>query len=126
MFTSTQKKLYKSRTMNYYIKVWQNYASFSGRARRSEYWYFFLFNIIVSFLIGIVAGMTGFMILPNLYALAVLIPGIAVVVRRMHDVGKSGWFVLVPIYNIILVLSEGDQGENTYGPDPKVKAHQIH
>jgi len=47
-------------------------------------------------------------------------------VRRMHDVGKSGWFVLVPIYNIILVLSEGDQGENTYGPDPKVKAHQIH
>ncbi len=111
--------------MNYYIKVWQNYASFSGRARRSEYWYFFLFNIIVSFLIGIVAGMTGFMILPNLYALAVLIPGISVAVRRMHDVGKSGWFVLVPIYNIILALSEGDQGDNAYGPDPKVEAHQI-
>ena len=58
--------------------------------------------------------------------MAVLIPGIAVAVRRMHDVGKSGWFALIPIYNIILALSEGDQGDNAYGPDPKVEAHQIH
>ncbi|MCH1437563.1 MAG: DUF805 domain-containing protein [Flavobacteriales bacterium] len=105
--------------INYYLKVWQNYATFSGRARRSEYWYFFLFNIIVSFLVGIIAVMTGLMILPNLYSLAVLIPGIAVAVRRMHDVGKSGWFVLVPIYNLFLALSEGDEGDNPYGPDPK-------
>ena len=107
--------------MNYYIKVWQNYANFSGRARRSEYWYFFLFNIIVSFLIGILAGMTGLMVLPNLYSIAVFIPGIAVLVRRMHDVGKSGWFALIPIYNIILAVSEGDSGDNAYGPDPKAE-----
>jgi uncharacterized membrane protein YhaH (DUF805 family) len=52
--------------------------------------------------------------------LAVLIPSIAVGVRRMHDVGKSGWFLLIPIYNLILALSEGEKGDNKYGPDPKV------
>lgn len=65
--------------------------------------------------------MTGLMILPNLYSIAVFIPGIAVLVRRMHDVGKSGWFALIPIYNIILAMTEGDSGDNAYGPDPKAE-----
>jgi uncharacterized membrane protein YhaH (DUF805 family) len=105
--------------MNYYLKVLQNYATFSGRARRSEYWYFFLFNVIIAFVLGIVGGMIETTILSNIYSLAVLIPGIAVGVRRMHDVGKSGWFLLIPIYNLILAFTDGIQGDNEYGTDPK-------
>jgi uncharacterized membrane protein YhaH (DUF805 family) len=106
--------------MNYYLKVLQNYANFNGRARRSEYWYFFLFNIIFAFCIGLIIGLLG---LPdyvgNLYSVAVFIPSLAVGVRRMHDVGKSGWFLLIPIYNFVLACTEGTQGDNEYGSDPK-------
>lgn len=107
--------------MNYYFKVLQNYATFNGRARRSEYWYFFLFNVIISFILSFVGLETGTTILSNIYSLAVLIPGIAVGVRRMHDVGKSGWFILIPIYNLILACTEGTRGDNEYGPDPKAE-----
>lgn len=100
--------------MNYYLKVLQNYANFNGRARRSEYWYFFLFNVIISFGFGFVVPQFA-----SLYTLAVLIPSIAVAVRRMHDVGKSGWFYLIPIYNLVLAVTEGTKGSNEYGPDPK-------
>jgi uncharacterized membrane protein YhaH (DUF805 family) len=105
--------------MNYYLKVLQNYANFNGRARRSEYWYFFLFNGIFAFSFGLVCGLIGLPDLGNLYTLAVLVPSIAVGVRRMHDVGKSGWFILIPIYNFILAVTAGTVGENEYGPDPK-------
>lgn len=105
--------------MNYYLKVLQNYANFNGRARRAEYWYFVLFNMIASIIVGIIGGLLDFELLGNLYSLAVLLPSIAVGVRRMHDVGKSGWFILIPIYNFILAVTEGDAGENEYGPDPK-------
>ena len=105
--------------MNYYIKVIQNYATFNGRARRSEYWYFVLFNLIIGFVLGFIGGLMGTSVLSNIYVLAVLIPGIAVGVRRMHDVGKSGWFLLIPIYNLILVCTEGVNGINEYGADPK-------
>lgn len=107
--------------MKYYLEVLQKYAEFDGRARRSEYWYFVLFNGIISFLLGMVDGalnMTDFGI-STVYSLAVLIPSIAVAVRRMHDVGKSGWFCLIPIYNLILAATEGDYGTNEYGLDPK-------
>lgn len=107
--------------MNYYFKVLQNYATFSGRARRKEYWMFVLFNIIVSFVFGFVCGLIGIPELANLYTLAVLLPSIAVGVRRMHDVGKSGWFLLIPIYNFILAVTEGEKGENQYGADPKTE-----
>ena len=105
--------------MNYYLKVLRNYATFSGRARRSEYWYFVLFNAIISFVFGFVCGLMQVPELANLYTLAVFIPSIAVGVRRMHDVGKSGWFLLIPIYNLILAVTDGENGENQYGPDPK-------
>ena len=108
--------------MNYYLKVLQNYATFGGRARRSEYWYFILFNTIISFGLGFVGGLMQVNWISNIYTLAVLIPSIAVAVRRMHDVGKSGWFVLVPIYNFILVCTNGVQGDNEYGADPKATA----
>jgi uncharacterized membrane protein YhaH (DUF805 family) len=105
--------------MNYYLHVLKNYAQFNGRARRSEYWYFVLFNTLITVvLMGIdVALETGF--LQALYSLAVLLPSIAVGIRRMHDVGKSGWFILIPIYNLILACTEGTKGENEYGADPK-------
>ena len=104
--------------MQYYLKALQNYAVFTGRANRSEYWYFVLFNLIFSFVIGFIAGFIKIPILGSIYSLAVLIPGIAVGVRRMHDVDKSGWFLLIPIYNLILACTEGTIGENQYGDDP--------
>lgn len=109
--------------MNYYIKVLQNYANFNGRARRSEYWYFVLFNIIISIVLGFIAGAIGFELLGSLYSLAVLIPSIAVGVRRMHDVGKSGWFIIIPIYNLILACTDSQAGDNEYGPNPKSSAN---
>ena len=109
--------------MNYYVKVLQNYVNFNGRARRSESWYFFLFNVIISFALAIIGTMVSskLSIVSNIYALAVLLPSIAVAIRRMHDVGKSGWFCLIPIYNIILCATAGNVGDNEYGGDPKAE-----
>ena len=110
--------------MNWYLVVLKKYAEFNGRARRSEYWYFVLFNTIISVVLAAIGYAANTSILRGLYSLAVLLPSIAVGVRRMHDVGKSGWFVLVPIYNLILACTEGDSGENEYGPDPKSDSGQ--
>jgi uncharacterized membrane protein YhaH (DUF805 family) len=71
------------------------------------------------FCIWIFCGLIGVPDLAQLYTLAILLPSIAIGVRRMHDVGKSGWFLLIPIYNFILAVSEGEKGENQYGQDPK-------
>lgn len=108
--------------MKYYLSVFQNYANFSGRARRSEYWFFVLFNTIAYIVLIFLGVAIRFPALGLLYILAALIPSIAVAVRRMHDVGKSGWYSLIPIYSIILVFTEGDTGDNEYGPDPKGEA----
>ncbi len=112
----------------------KKYADFSGRATRSEYWYFVLFNFIVSMVISygttfIVLGMgveapSGVYAAPlvsMLYSLAVLLPSIAVAVRRLHDVGKSGWyyfFVLIPLIGplyLIYLFVKASDGENQYG-----------
>jgi uncharacterized membrane protein YhaH (DUF805 family) len=71
--------------------------------------------------LGFVGGIMDTTVLANIYTLVVLIPSIAVGVRRMHDVGKSGWFILIPIYNLILAFTEGEKGENVYGTDPKAE-----
>ena len=110
--------------MNYYLKVLKNYAKFNGRARRKEYWFFFLINTLISAVfitISLDPKLSEVVIFSGVYSLAVLIPSIAVAVRRMHDVGKSGWFLLIPIYNLILALTEGEKGENQYGSDPKAE-----
>ena len=107
--------------MEWYLKVLKNYAGFSGRARRKEYWMFFLINMGISFVIGLIGGALEFELLGSLYSLAVMIPSIAVGVRRIHDTNKSGWFILIPIYNIILFATEGDSGPNEYGEDPKAE-----
>lgn len=105
--------------MNYYFFVLQNYTKFNGRASRSEYWYFLLINTIISFLLYIIGLAAEIPVLSTIYSLAVLVPSLAVAVRRMHDVGKSGWFILIPIYNLILALTDSNPGENKYGPNPK-------
>lgn len=120
--------------MNYYIDcLTKKYACFSGRARRQEYWLFLLFNIIAAFVVGfiggILAGATGvvaFAFLGMIYNLAVLIPGFAVFVRRMHDIGKSGWWWLIAFIPLIGVLVlfifcclDSQPGDNQYGPNPK-------
>lgn len=106
--------------MNWYLVVLKKYAEFNGRARRQEYWMFFLFNVIISFALSFLLGrIKGLNLLPSLYSLAVLIPGIAVAVRRMHDTNHSGWWVLVPIVNLVFACTGGTVGENRFGPDPK-------
>lgn len=99
--------------------VLENYANFNGRADRPEYWWFFLFSFLVSIGLNIVGAIIHLPLISSIWSLAVLIPSIAVGVRRMHDVGKSGWFLLIPIYNLILACTEGQPGPNEYGPDPK-------
>jgi len=105
--------------INWYVTVLKKYADFNGRSRRSEYWYFFLVNTIISLILNLIERGTGLGILSLIYSLIVLVPGIAVAVRRMHDVNKSGWFILIPIYNLILACTEGTKGDNQYGADPK-------
>ncbi len=105
--------------MNYYIDVLKNYAVFTGRARRQEYWMFILFNMVASVLVSFVDGLLGLGFLYLLYSLGVLIPNIAVGIRRMHDVDKSGWFLLIPVYNLILACSAGTSGDNRFGEDSK-------
>ena len=123
--------------MKWYIKVLNQYADFEGRARRKEYWMFTLFNIIFIFLaqsIDNLIGITfdlygiplGFGYVYLLYTLALFIPSLAVVVRRLHDVGKSGWMYLlifIPligfIWLFVLAVTNGDKGDNKYGKDPK-------
>ncbi len=124
--------------MNYYTGVWKKYAQFSGRARRAEYWYFALFNFIVTIVlaipyymgIGMVQNGNGggwVLTLPYFaYCLAAIVPSLAVTVRRLHDINKSGWWIfiaLVPfigwIWLLVLTIMEGTSGENQYGPDPR-------
>lgn len=106
--------------MNQYLTVLKKYAVFSGRARRSEYWMFFLFNFLAAVVLTIVGGLIGDNgVLSGVYQLAVLIPSIAVGVRRMHDTDHRGWWLLLPIVNLIFAVIDGDRRENRFGPDPK-------
>ncbi len=96
--------------MDWYLGVLKTYAQFSGRARRKEYWMFFLINVIIGLVLGVVDGVTG-MVGPSgvgvsggMYALAILIPGIAVVVRRLHDTGRTGWWLLIGFVPLIGVI----------------------
>lgn len=115
--------------MNYYLAVLKNYVGFSGRARRAEYWQFVLFNIVAMIVCFVIDLAIGSSILYILYVLAVLLPGLAVGVRRLHDTDRSGWWVLislVPLIGGIVLLVfmclEGTRGPNKYGPDPKAPA----
>lgn len=119
--------------MEWYLKVLRQYADFEGRARRQEYWMFTLINTLISIFLSILSttlvdsgiGML-FSIFYLLYAVGTIIPSVAVAVRRLHDVDKSGWMLLlafIPLVGAILLLvwfaTEGTRGTNQYGNDPK-------
>lgn len=122
--------------MNWYIETVKKYADFKGRARRKEYWYFFLFNSLISSILVLAEALTGnlnpdtgFGLLSGLFTLAILIPSLAVSVRRLHDVNRSGWWLLIvfiPIIGAIVFLVFSVTGskpdENQYGVSPKLNA----
>ena len=119
--------------MNWYLKCWKQYADFSGRARRKEYWIFSLINNIIIFFLYILQIVmiesTLWLIFPIiffLYAVAVFLPGLAVNIRRLHDIGKSGWWYLIYLIPIIgaiwltvLMCLDSEPGENQWGENPK-------
>ena len=118
--------------MNWYLAVLKKYAVFSGRARRKEYWMFVLFNIIFSIVAVILDNVfgtameeVGYGVIYILYCLAVLIPSLAVTVRRLHDTGRSGWWIFITfipfigaIWLLVLLVMDSQAGKNKYGPKP--------
>ncbi|OOH89288.1 hypothetical protein BMT54_06885 [Pasteurellaceae bacterium 15-036681] len=129
--------------MNWYLEVLKKYATFTGRARRKEYWFFMLFNMIASIVlsvidvaIGTIDYQSGLGIISGIYTLAVFIPSLAVTVRRLHDTGRSGWWLLItllPLIGLIVLLVfmcmdsqsgnalDSTTGSNKYGENPKIK-----
>ncbi|QXP67815.1 DUF805 domain-containing protein [Polaribacter sp. AHE13PA] len=120
--------------MNWYLKVVkEHYADFNGRARREEYWMFTLFNAIISIVISVVFAGIGIALesplltgLSYIYTLAVLVPSLAVLVRRLHDTGKSGWFILIglipligAIWLLVILCTDSVSGANKWGENPK-------
>ena len=120
--------------MNWYLEVLRKYAVFSGRARRKEYWYFFLFYVLIFIVLAILDNATGSFnaeagvgILSGLFSLAMLIPSISVGVRRLHDTDRSGWWLLIsliPLIGAIVLLVfmvlDAKPEDNEYGPPPKI------
>ncbi|MFG6082188.1 DUF805 domain-containing protein [Paracoccus litorisediminis] len=106
--------------------VFANYATASGRASRSEYWWFTLFNIVVSVILGFIQGAQGAEFgISTIWVLVALLPGICVTIRRLHDLDRSGWWILVlliPVVGYILLIvwfcMRGTAGANRFGPDP--------
>ena len=119
--------------MNWYLEVLRKYAVFNGRSRRKEYWFYFLFNfliitalLLIDNMIGTFDQESGMGLLSGLYAVAVLIPGIAVAVRRLHDTNRTGWWVLIalipivgPILLIFFLIQDSTEGNNRFGSNPK-------
>jgi uncharacterized membrane protein YhaH (DUF805 family) len=120
--------------LSWYLEALKKYAVFSGRSRRMEYWYFVLFNIIVCIVLEVIDGLLfgtldsgmGVGLLSGLYGLAVLIPSLAVTVRRLHDIDRSGWWILIALVPLIggivllvFALLDSTPGTNQYGPNPK-------
>ena len=114
--------------MQYYLQVLKKYAEFRGRASRKEFWMFFLFNLVFALALLVIEKMAGirpiaanssYGILVLAYQLAVWVPSMAVGVRRMHDTDHAGHWLVIPIANIVLLLTAGTAGENGYGADPR-------
>ena len=120
--------------MKWYLEVWKKYADFRGRARRKEYWLFHLFNVVFLMILLSADASLGWQwddenrvgVLSGLYSVAVLLPSVAVLVRRLHDTGRSAWWLLivnVPLLGsfvlLLFLLQDSEPGENRYGPNPK-------
>lgn len=118
--------------MDWYLAVLKNYAGFSGRARRKEYWMFTLISFVISLVLSIIGGLIGADFLSYIYAVAILVPTLAVSVRRLHDTGRSGWWLLiglVPLVGFIILIvflaSEGKPETNQHGVNPKLAPQGI-
>ena len=115
--------------MNWYLKVVKQYADFNGRAHRTEFWMFTLVNFIIMLILAVVDGMITGGLIYALYALAMFLPSLGVGVRRLHDTGRSGWWILVgliPFIGIIVLIvfwvQDSQPGSNAFGPSPKESA----
>ncbi len=122
--------------MKWYLAALKKYAVFRGRARRKEYWYFILFNLIITFVFGFIDNLagtfnpeTGVGLMGGIYSLAVLLPSIGLTVRRLHDTDRSGWWIfisLIPLIGAIVLLVfmviDGTSGENRFGANPKLES----
>ncbi|EHK89782.1 DUF805 domain-containing protein [Aggregatibacter actinomycetemcomitans] len=115
--------------MNWYLHVLKNYATFSGRARRKEYWMFVLFNFIATFVCMLIDAVIQMPIFQFVYGFGVIIPYIAVTVRRLHDTDRSGWWILIsfiPLVGSIVLLVfmcfDSQSGTNRFGDNPKENA----
>jgi uncharacterized membrane protein YhaH (DUF805 family) len=128
MNESTAEPIIERSPIDYYIGAFRKYADFSGRATRSEYWWFYLVTIAVSILISILESILNipFGLISVIYFLMSLIPNLSIQVRRLHDVDKSGWYILLNfvfiigwIWLLILNIQDSTPGANKYGPNPK-------
>jgi uncharacterized membrane protein YhaH (DUF805 family) len=114
--------------MEWYLKVIKNYVGFEGRARRKEYWMFFLISFIINIVLLILENVGNLpSVLSGLYSLAILLPSLAVTVRRLHDTGRSAWWLLIgliPLIGAIILIvftcQDSQESDNQYGPNPKV------
>lgn len=111
--------------MEHFINAYKRYADFTGRARRQEYWMFYLFYVIAYILLSIIDVVLGVNILTLIFALGSLVPSIAIAARRLHDTNRSGWWqliALIPILGALVLLyflvTKGTEGENRFGSDP--------
>ncbi len=110
-----------------FIGSLKKYAVFTGRLSLREFVNFILWYLIIAFAVGFFEGLflpeyvlvTGQSMLGNIYTIALILPSISLEIRRMHDVGKLGWFSLIPIYNLVLVFTKDDEKENQYGSNPE-------
>jgi len=111
--------------VEWYLRAFRKYSAFRGRARRKEYWIFHGVNLLVLWLLAGLESRLGLDgsncrgPLVGIFQMVVLVPGMAVAVRRMHDTGHSGWWALVPIQNIAYAATRGTTGPNRFGRDPK-------
>lgn len=119
--------------LNWYLIAIKKYFTISGRSHRTEYWYFFFFNIVFALVLGFIDIKTGnydlesgYALLSSVYCLVMFIPGVTIGVRRLHDTGRTGWWLLIaliPFVGCLILLyfsvSKGDVGTNKYGVDPK-------
>lgn len=111
--------------MNFFEAVQSGIANalnFKGRSRRSAFWYWFLFVMVLNILVGFVAGFIGLPILSTVFSLVILVPSLAVGFRRMHDIGKPGWYIIIPLISLYWATLPGEQGQNAHGANPATAA----
>ena len=114
--------------MNFYVDAWKKFADFGGRSRRKEFWFFWLINMVISYVLTLITSKLGVVgsIVTGVFSLAILVPSLAVAIRRMHDIGKSGWWICInfipligTIWYIILAAKDSEVTNNKWGACPK-------